>query len=339
MRRLICLVAIVGVLAWAGAAEAVVGDTTVSVGDGGKPIQEAKVTLTFKDGGGKTIRKVTRTTTRTGKRTVRIPDRTEKVDIVVTTRTGKQEIRTDIPVAELLRGEFVIDIPGGATPPGTPGGPGTPAQPPLNGAPSDGPMLSFYALGVRNTFEGLERVIGTGETTFSSSDSGSSAGGGVGLAGPNLMPGNGTAVNPFVAFDILDQSVHHNFPNGNFYGERVRFIGTAGLQAGWWVQREVQVYVLGGVAIVNKEFTISFLPTVTTDSQWLWGGTLGIGIAVQPAGWRIGNRPVRLFAQYQHVWVQDGKLNDPPASPGFDYRFGNDMDLIKFGFAVALMAP
>ncbi len=101
-------------IALIGTAWAIVGETTVTVTDRGKPVAETKITLTFKTEQGRPIRKITTT----NRRKVKIPDGTKRVDIAVTTRR-KKETRTDIDVGLLIGRDYPIEIPGADDPPGT----------------------------------------------------------------------------------------------------------------------------------------------------------------------------------------------------------------------------
>ena len=86
---------------------------------------------------------------------------------------------------------------------------------------------------------------------------------------------------------------------------------------------------------LNKEFTINFGgPLISTSSQWLWGGTIGGGLAWFPPGLQLGNRQIKLFAQYQHIFVKDGEVQNPTVSPLFAYTFTNDMDIVTVGISI-----
>src|SRR5262245_23371141 len=196
----------------------------------------------------------------------------------------------------------------------------------------------FYA-GIQGVFNAprldtTETLASTGTLTNQFSDSNSGFGAGVTI-GYALAPfDNSIRVTPFVAADFFDHRVRHSFGGGAFLGETINFVGTAGVQLGYAAQPGLQIYALGGAALVNKDFSIDFGGPVTNESQWLWGGTLGVGVAVQPSGLQIFGRQVGIFIQYQHIFIEDGRLDRPAASPFFNYRFGNDIDLVKVGVQV-----
>jgi hypothetical protein len=116
-------VAALATLAWTAPALAIVGETTVKVADGGTPIPQATVTITFKNQAGKPIQTVKRPTVargaKAGTRTVRIPDNAKTADISVTTASGKTTTRADLDVSSLNDKEITIDVPGGNAPPQT----------------------------------------------------------------------------------------------------------------------------------------------------------------------------------------------------------------------------
>jgi hypothetical protein len=55
------------------------------------------------------------------------------------------------------------------------------------------------------------------------------------------------------------------------------------------------------------------------------GGTPGVG------GEYWLNRTWSIFAQYQHIWLEDGHFTMPAASPSFNYKFRNDLDIVTAG--------
>ncbi len=137
--------------------------------------------------------------------------------------------------------------------------------------------------------------------------------------------------------DFLSQDIAHNFVGGSSIGETIKFIGTLGLQADFYSAPTAQVYLLGGLALVEKEFTINFIGAgQATSDQWLWGGTLGAGFAFSPQALQFDNRQVTVFVQFQHIWVEDANWSSPAPSPAFTYQFSNGMDIFKFGARVPI---
>ncbi len=104
MNNLLRLMAAVSVLVCSSYAWAIVGETTINASDGGAEIPNAKISVTFKDGDGKTIRKIDTT----NKKKIEIPDGTKKVDVVVTDK-GKTRRQTDIDVLTFVGKEFRVN--------------------------------------------------------------------------------------------------------------------------------------------------------------------------------------------------------------------------------------
>jgi hypothetical protein len=341
-------------LVWSFAAFAITQTSTVTVTETGKPIPTATVTITVKETP-KATPKVTRPKPRTVDRTTvksdpngRISltydnDKWRKdmlVDISIVTADGRRLTRTNIPMSSLGDGS-TIEMP-----------PRVVTRRPVprvtdNTAPVPRDRLfvpyNFFVGGsVVPNSTGLtiiERQEATGQETnrFERRDGGIGGGFVFGLAptNPGGPDGQGLVLTPFTSFDFPNNTVEHRFSPVSFIGERVIFVGTAGLQFGRMIAPNFQVYGLAGLSLVNKEFTIDFGgPIRTTESQWLFGGTLGVGASYQPPGWTFLNRPISIFAQYQHVFVQDGEVNQPAVSPGFNYRFENDLDIFKFGLTM-----
>jgi hypothetical protein len=48
---------------------------------------------------------------------------------------------------------------------------------------------------------------------------------------------------------------------------------------------------------------------------------------------------VSLFAEYQHSWWQNAQFNSPAASPGFNYSFRRQDDVVKLGFNIHFEEP
>jgi hypothetical protein len=359
----------IAALAWPLTAFAITQTSTITVTETGKPIPTATVTITVKETP-KATPKVKRPPTRTVDRTTvksdpkgRISltyddDKWRKdmlVDISITTADGRRLTRTNVPFSSLIDGS-AVDVPPAAVPTRVAkGGPkkGKPKfriaedQPPV---PRDRVFVNgggFFVSGSVVPNSGsltiIETLTATGQQTNKFDHQNGGTGGGFAFGyvpanagGPN---GDGLILTPFMSFDFPNNRVEQRFSPVSFIGERVIFVGTAGLQFGRMITPDIQLYGLIGPSVVHKKFTIDFGgPVKSSDSQWLFGGTIGIGGNYQPPGWTFMGRPVTLFAQYQHVFVQDGEMNRPAVSPAFNYRFENDLDIFKFGVNVPLGA-
>ena len=67
--------------------------------------------------------------------------------------------------------------------------------------------------------------------------------------------------------------------------------------------------------------------------------TAGLGVEVRPRFLQRFGRPISLFAQYQHTWWADAHLDQPFASPLFNYTFGRQDDTVKFGLNIYFGGP
>lgn len=365
MKTSIRTILTIAALSWPIAALAITQTTSVTVTETGKPIPTATVTITVKEtpkATPKTPRPKTRTVDRTtvksdpkGRISLTYDDEKWRkdmlVDISIVTADGRKLTRSNVPFASLTDGS-TIDVPPVATP--VTGLPKTKRtkrrivedQPPL---PRDRMFTSYVYFGgsvIPNSgsLTIIETLAATGQETnrFDRNSGGTGGGFSVGFVSPmTLIPGSDPLIlTPFLSADFPNNKVEQRFSPTSFIGERVKFVGTAGLQFGRMVTPDLQIYGLAGIAVVNKEFTIDFGgPIKSTDSQWLFGGTIGIGANYQPPGLTFLGQPLILFAQYQHVFVQDGEMNRPAVSPAFNYRFENDLDIFKFGVNVPLGSP
>lgn len=342
MQKFVRGLVVLGALTWSGAAWAVVNEAAVNVSNAGAPIAGATVS----------IKPVARTATRTvttaprparvasprvttksdGTYVLRYDDELHRgmlFDVTVTMPSGQRRTVRGLSI-EQIRAGIDVGAPGGTVPavafPSSPGMP-VPAS----------PSMSFFGVCNDGSFGISERDTISGVETFQSTSHGTGCGGGVALTLDSLYRNGAVALSPFVSGAYLGQDIRHNFGGGTFIGEEIKFVGTLGLQMGVFASPNVQLYLLGGLALVNKEFTIDFgAPFVSTSNQWLWGGTIGGGLAWSPSGFQVANRPLKLFVQYQHIFVQDGEIRNPAASPLFAYTFSNDMDVVTLGISVPL---
>jgi opacity protein-like surface antigen len=199
--------------------------------------------------------------------------------------------------------------------------------------------LTLELLKTTGLMKPVEARVADGVVTFQSSDLIDPVQIGIAL-GYNFAPwNNAIRVGPFLEFTFLNQSFNHIFPGGTFLGTTSRWSGTAGVKLGAMTMPGLFVYGLGGASVLNQDLNINFGgPFVTTSNTTVSGGTLGLGAEFQPAS-QVFSVPVSVFVQYQHTWWQDAHLNNPAASPGFNYTFHREDDTVKFGLNFYLGAP
>ena len=342
MRKLFGLV-VVGALVWSSGASAVVKEASISVTNAGAPVAGATISLkpVARTAPQPATTRLRTTTPRVrpprvvGRRdnprtyTIRYDDEAHRgmlFDVTVAVPSGPPRTLRGLSLDQILSG-IDIAVPGGmppatAFPPGSPGIPGSPS-------------ISFFGVCNHGTFGITETDTISGDPTFRSTPSGNGCGGGVAVTLDSLYSSGALALSPFVSGAYLGQDIRHSFAGGGFIGEEIKFVGTLGLQLALVSSANFQLYLLGGLAVVNKEFTIDFGgPIASTSDQWLWGGTIGGGLAWLPPGLRLGDRQVKLFVQYQHVFVEDAEVRNPAVSPLFAYTFSNDMDIVTLGLSV-----
>jgi hypothetical protein len=141
---------------------------------------------------------------------------------------------------------------------------------------------------------------------------------------------NPLRIGPFASFDILRQTVNHNFAGGQFLGTTTHWFAAAGAKVGAAVRPDLFVYGLTGVSWLNENLNVNFA-TAATSSVTIPGVTLGLGGEYRPASWQIAGHPITLFAQYQHTWWSTANFNAPSSSPGFNYAFRREDDTVKLG--------
>lgn len=342
MQNIVRGLAALGALIWSSAAWAVVGETAVNVSNAGAPIAGATISI-------KPVARTAPSPVTAAQRPARVapPRVTAKgdgtyilryddelhrgmlFDVTVTMPSGQRRTLRGLSIDQIRAG---IDV-------ASPGSPATavafPSSPvmPLPGSPS----ISFFGICNGGSFGISEVDTISGAETFQSTNRGTGCGGGVTLTLDSLYSNGTVALSPFASGAYLGQDLRHTFAGGSFISEEIKFVGTLGMQLGVFTSANAQLYLLGGLALVNKEFTIDFgAPNVSTSNQWLWGGTIGGGLSWSPSGFQVANRPLKLFVQYQHIFVQDGEIRNPAASPLFAYTFSNDMDVVTLGVSIPL---
>jgi opacity protein-like surface antigen len=143
-------------------------------------------------------------------------------------------------------------------------------------------------------------------------------------------------VGAFVRYDagVGDQNNVVTFPNGSFYGTETN--GTATLGAKFGVAVNPLFYGLAGVSFMNQNLKINFGGPVTNVNTTVPGFTFGFGIEEKLAFLSL---PVSVFVEYQHTIWQNATLNQPAASPLFNYTFRRDDDTVKVGLNFYLTPP
>jgi hypothetical protein len=340
---------VVGLLAFvcSGSVWAIVQETSSTVT---KPdtIKSMTVTITQKTDNGETVGKRTeiKVTKKTATRRVRVDDqKTDKVEITVT--VDGRNLEPKIVSVAIFLGGGLIDLGEGITLQNTPATAGRqPAtgerpRPPGTGVPDRQPRgtpyewSGFYLGGgiVSNTAEfGItEKSAATGATTFSANPDATNLGGGVSFGYGSIVSSGSLPVvfSPFFSADFPNNTVKHDFAGGQYIKEDIKFIGTLGGQAGILVTPELQLYGLVGIALANKEFGLFLGGPVTTEDQWLWGATIGVGAAYRFTGFNV-------YAQWQRFWFETANIDMPLASPAFNYEFKNDVDVFKLGVTVPI---
>lgn len=322
MFRPIYLISILCALVWSGTASAIVQEGNITATSNASSVPVQTITITQKQTAtSKPVKSIKLTIRRNESKTVKTKfddDKGTVVDIIVTTGSGQRTVT--VPLSTLLGGG-PIDLGDGLTVQNTGTGIANPQTTPVPYT-----WTGFYVggMGVVNFghFDWSEFDALSGQQTNSNSKSGAGGGGGV-VIGYNSGSWFGGA---FTAM-FLDQTLSYNFANGASIGEKIKTILTAAAQASWYPNPQFRLYALGGPALVEKEFNINFT-TSSSEDQWLWGGTLGAG-----AEYRI-NTTLSVFVQYQHIWVEDGHFNMPSASPFFNYKFENNIDIVAAGVNV-----
>jgi hypothetical protein len=189
-----------------------------------------------------------------------------------------------------------------------------------------------------------ERSAATGVTTFQSSDSRTAGGGGVNFGYEYTLrdfayrdiPIQVTPhIHYLVGFDFPGFDIKHSFPNGTFYSQRTNFIGTAAIGLGVELPQGIKLALRAGGSLAHQETKIDFGGPVTTQTILNPGIMGGAVLSYRPYNRLGGNQGTflnpELFVAYERHMFRDTVINQPAASPGFNYRFDNTQDMVKAG--------
>ncbi|MCX6174750.1 MAG: hypothetical protein NTZ27_08385 [Ignavibacteriales bacterium] len=181
-----------------------------------------------------------------------------------------------------------------------------------------------------------ETSAATGAVTNQFTDSGDPLGADI-VAGYNLALWNNNIVGgPFISFDLINQTINHTFGGGTFLGTTTHWIAAAGVKGGVVTTSDIFIYGIGGVSLLNHDLNINFGGPVTSSNTTVLGFTLGIGGEFQPSFLQSFGKPVSLTIQYQHTWWLVANLNNPTASPGYNYAFSREDNTFKLGVNIFL---
>ena len=194
-----------------------------------------------------------------------------------------------------------------------------------------GGMVGIYLIKTDGESRIYERFITTGELTNFFKEVHDPVGVGAQFAYGFTPFNNSVVVAPFASIDAPNISVNHSFPNGSYLGTTSNVSGTLGVKVGPALSQDVWLYGLAGVSALNETMKINFIPTFSSQDTTVVGATVGAGIAWHPASWQVASHPVSMFAEYQHSWWDDAHFSAPAASPGFNYTFRRQDDVVKFG--------
>jgi len=350
-KRSIWFVAASVAIVWSTAVWAVTDGSFTAQDERGKPIDGATVTVTVlkkPDPTKPTIqkRRIARTirshTTSTGKAELVYDEKKTSDDdnvALIVLKKGGMTWTTTMPLSSLGNGVPVTFTLTTGTSLVAGGTPSTSSPMPGGTWSNSVPFAGFGLSGFLSVNYGeqtnKEYLTLTDMLTNSLDDSNARLGGGVGLV-YNVPINVNFLAGPFVNVNFPNQSIIRNFPNGSSIGTTNTAVVTFGGQFGIPFkldQTPALVYLQLGGSETQKNLKINFaMPSV--DTQTIWGGTIGVGAAIQPQNLRIGDKPVTLFAQLNGTFWQDGRYVGPAGSRPYSYVVQRDDVTLLVGATV-----
>ncbi len=175
----------------------------------------------------------------------------------------------------------------------------------------------------------------TDQVTNQFDDSGDPFGAGI-IAGYNFLQRNNIIAGSLVSFDFMNQTINRNFGSSTYIGTTTHWIFNADMKGGFVTSPNIFIYGIAGIALLNQDLNINFGGPITSNNTTVFGFAFGIGGEYQPAFLQNFGRDISLSLQVQHTWWLNSNLNNPAASPGFNYTFYREDNTIKLGVNVYL---
>jgi opacity protein-like surface antigen len=192
-----------------------------------------------------------------------------------------------------------------------------------------------YFVGSFSPVKTVEESAATGAVTHSFDDCCTGFGGGLNAGWQWQLPNN-VVLGPVVDAFFPNDRVSHPFAGGTYLRSTLDFAATFQARAGYIAQPNLLLYAQTGLAVGSQNLKVNFGGPVSSKSDTTPGYTLGGGAELRlydgPTGF-LGQSP-SLFLEYSHTWWADANFTTPAASPGFNYTWSRESDVIKAGLRV-----
>ncbi|MCX6899482.1 MAG: hypothetical protein NT105_12365 [Verrucomicrobia bacterium] len=187
-----------------------------------------------------------------------------------------------------------------------------------------------------------ERSAGTGLNTNQFADNHDPFGGGINGGYDWLPCHNKFLVGVGFDADFPDEDVQHSFATGAYLKSTVDFAGLVQARAGYLVMQNLLLYALTGVSVADQHIQMNLGGATTDEDKFTPGFTAGAGvewmITTAQTGGPVGFlRAPSIFVEYAHTWWADAELNQPAASPAFNYSWTRESDMIRARFPRAVL--
>jgi hypothetical protein len=195
-------------------------------------------------------------------------------------------------------------------------------------------IVGTYVIKTWQDLVAIEKLAGTGVTTFQSHDNHDPLGFGV-WTGYKLYPwANNVFVMPFGSLDYYGMTVKHGFASGASLATTSNVGATLGVKVGPEMTPNVSVYGIAGASMLGETLRVNFFPAPSSTEALVFGATLGAGVSVRPDGFALFGQPAAFDVEYHRTWWQDAKYGQPNASPLFNYTYRRIDDTIRLGLHV-----
>jgi opacity protein-like surface antigen len=184
-----------------------------------------------------------------------------------------------------------------------------------------------------------EKVAATGAISNQFNDNHDPFGGGIN-GGYDWVPWNNKVL-VGVGFDLdfPNEEVQHTFASGSYINSTVDVAALVRGRAGYLVMPNLLLYCLAGVSVADQHLQMNLGGATTDEHQPTPGFTAGAGVewmitTASTGGPRGFLRAPSVFIEYTHTWWSDAELNQPAASPAFNYSWTRESDMVSAGFRV-----
>jgi hypothetical protein len=189
-----------------------------------------------------------------------------------------------------------------------------------------GPFVGAELLGSLDSVDTVETTAATGAAFHKFTSSGGGIGGGVDLGYNWQPPDSRFVVGVLASFDGLSNGAGGVFHTNDDYA------GLIEARAGYLLNPVLLWYGETGLALGQENARANLGGPTTSLSRTATGYAIGGGFEwALPAHTLPIAAGTSLFADYQHIWWDNGTMTMPAAAPNLDFRWQRESNIVRLG--------